>query len=448
MEFFKNIATAVNSKRSTYKKTCTACLQDEKNLEGCGHCKRPGCANTKSVGRSICDGCFNKDRREHKNRLKGPTVERIKHTKYPGVCPACQVHGQKKCDHCKKSNCAKNKMKGRQVCDSCDKQDGVKASQNYRKRKVQSVFFSAKRTEHAREEKSILQEFKNKKQKSVHYTHPQIELQNNCLPAHQYTEFQFYNKELLEETMQSGEGGSSKIKVLANGDNGSYLKDCFPMNRILKDIADAGKAMLRSEPGASVFSLGAATLHIQDDDEAQSKTTSIYPPHRDKAGVGKFVMFHQLSGLSFTLIAVEGKEEGAHFDTSSQGWERYQEWKAHSGNEASDKLQKFEKVVFKQALENKKATSVEVYELRAGQSLCFPADYLCHGSIVPAQIGDTRRALLVFHELIAVPRRGSQTRRRIPTSKHRNLSEQLGGINNPFGGGENERGEGKAVRQR
>jgi hypothetical protein len=54
--------------------------------------------------------------------------------------------------------------------------------------------------------------------------------------------------------------------------------------------------------------------------------------------------------------------------------------------------------------------------------LCFAADYFCHASIIPAQVKNTMRALLVFHELIAVSsvhssstrkRRRRQSRRRI-----------------------------------
>jgi hypothetical protein len=420
MKLSNNIVTIVNIKRSKYQKTCATCLKDKKNTEGCAHCKKTGCPNDKSDGKSICNGCFNKERRERQRPMKGSSVEKPKHIKYPGVCLACELQGFKNCDHCKKLNCVNKKKEGRQVCEFCDKQDSLKGSQLYRKRKIGSVpfsdqgndhagsvLFSDKRKDHAKEEKAILQEIileeiKYKKQKSVHYSHPPSELQNNCLPAHHYTQFQFYNKQLLEETTQRGEERPSKIRVLADQEYGKTLKDCLPMNDILKDIADAGKAMLCSEPGVSDLTLGAATLHIQDEVEARGKTTSVYPPHRDKGGVGQFVMFHQISGLSFTFIAVEGKEEGAHFDTSSQGWDRYEEWKAYSGNETSKKVQKFESIILKQAQENKKTTNVQVYELRAGQSLCFAADYFCHASIIPAQVKNTMRALLVFHELIAV----------------------------------------------
>jgi hypothetical protein len=70
-------------------------------------------------------------------------------------------------------------------------------------------------------------------------------------------------------------------------------------------------------------------------------------------------------------------------------------------------VETFEKDFLKQAAPGKNdKVRVEVYELREGQSLCFAADCLLHGSIITAQVGRTRRALLVFHELIG---QGAQT---------------------------------------
>jgi len=366
-----------------------------KNLEGCEHCKIPGCGNKKMDSKSICVGCQN-----YKKRVNRPVSRRA----YGAVCTACAAKGLQKCEHCKKSDCVNSRKKGRRVCQSCDKQDHVKCSQDYRERKDQRVYFSEKRKEHAKEEKAILQEVNTFNKKTVHYVHPTTALQRNCLPAHQYTAFQFYHKELLDCKRESGVEKPNKIRVLDDKDFGRALDTCLPMTNIMKEIADTGKAMLNFQPGVSVFTLAAATLHIQDDDEAKQKLTTIYPPHTDKLDVGQHVMFHQVSGWSFTFIAVEGKGNMAHFNTSSRGYKRYEIWKALCRNEAAIKVETFEKKFFKQAGDNiNKTTSVEVYELMAGESLCFKADYYCHASIVPAQVGKTRRALLVFHQLIAVP---------------------------------------------
>ena len=60
MEPCKNIATKnVNTKWSRYPKTCATCTQELKNLEGCEHCKIPGCGNKKMDSKSICVGCQN-----------------------------------------------------------------------------------------------------------------------------------------------------------------------------------------------------------------------------------------------------------------------------------------------------------------------------------------------------------------------------------------------------
>ena len=319
------------------------------------------------------------------------------------VCVPCEVDGRQSCDHCKKPNCRNERKETRQVCKDCDRQDHVKCSQLHRKRKETSVFFSDKRRDHAKEEKAILHGISPFKKKSVHYVHPRTALQKGCLPAHHYTEFQFCNKQLLEGKTDRGEEKPSKIKVLADQNFGRAIEDCLPMDDVLKEIAEAGRAMLCSRHEVSDLTFAAATLHVQDDNEAKRKITTIYPPHTDKPAVGQQVMFHQVSGLSFTFIAVEGKEGEAHFDTSSQGYERYEEWKAHSSNESAIEVQMFENNFLKQAGRNKKTTSVEVYELRGGRSLCFAADYYCHASIVPAQVRETRRALLIFHQLLTVP---------------------------------------------
>jgi hypothetical protein len=403
----------------------------------CATCRKP---KAKKNGYKICNACISIEFMGQKEAIETTTVKKKSKgiavgpaRTYNEVCFPCESRGLQKCDHCKKPGCVSGKKRWgrRQVCDSCARQDSLQSSKKYRLNKAKSVLFADKKKSHnPNGETMFLEEFKRRNEnkqmpKSVHYTHPQNALKSDSLPSHHYTEYQFYNRELMTAGVKDGEKPPGAIGVLADKEFSKNLSVCYPMCNFLKKIADTGKAMLPSPNAATDSTLGAAVLHVQDIEEAGQKTVTAYAPHKDKTtGISQFVMFYQLSGVSFTFIAVgvnmktaahvdpaasTGTEWEKSVDRKSQGWQRYEEWKAHS-NKDRDMLRKvetFEKDFLKQAAPGKNdKVRVEVYELREGQSLCFAADCLLHGSIITAQVGRTRRALLVFHELIG---QGAQT---------------------------------------
>jgi hypothetical protein len=379
-----------------YLGVCVPC--DEQKLGPCNHCKQDPCANQKVPGKSLCKSCI-KERRESRPLDIGKKQSRGTPTTYPRICTTCKSKDQAltECECCKKTGCTnKNKKEGRNICQECVKKEDHSISYG---KKQQWVIFSGRRNDHLCEAKSLLGAIVPRGH-SIHFVNNQNELRKDSFPAHQYEPTQFYNKQLLDKMTQSGvdNGENTKIKELGDGGMGASLKDCLPMDDVLKDIASVGEKMIFDGLGVSECKFGAAIFHLQDLEEAKMKCTTVYPGHRDKAGVGDHVMFHQVEGVSFTFIAVGGKEGDAQFDKASQGYDGYAEWKAFSGNEGSVMVTKFETELMKEA-KAFQTTRVEVYQLRAGQSLCFAAAVSYHCSIIPPQVNETRRALLVFHGL-------------------------------------------------
>jgi hypothetical protein len=404
----------VDTKKMKYPGVCVPCGQ--KGLKACDHCKskNPACANQKEVEKSLCVSCTKERRniREIRNALamKEKKIKEGKIKSYAKICATCKSQDQAltECGCCKKPGCTnKNKKNGRNICLACVKKDDSISYGNSVSKKQQGVIFSGRRNHHLGEAKKVLgrlpvapQGHSTRAPTTQHFVHPESGFGKDSFPVHHYESLQFYNKQLLDKMTQSGVEGVRlhKIRELSDRGMGASLKDCLPMDdEVLKEIAREGERMVLDGLGVDC-KFGAAILHVQDLEETKSNRTTVYPGHRDKAGVGDHVMFHQVAGVSFTFIAVGGKESDAQFDKASQGYERYSEWKAFSGNEGSARVRKFEAHVMKKA-KAYQTTSVQVYELRAGQSLCFAAAVSYHCSIIPVQVNETRRALLVFHGL-------------------------------------------------
>jgi hypothetical protein len=148
-----------------------------------------------------------------------------------------------------------------------------------------------------------------------------------------------------------------------------------------------------------MYTFGAVALHIQDGTEGdrQKHRTSAYYPHTDK--FGSVALFLQLDGLSYTFVALPGGvADRVAFEENSTHWLRYKQWKAHASMEDSSALDHFERDFVKKA-KQKRQLRVRVYELLAGQRLCFAAGMYLHASIIPAQVKGTLRSLLIFHDL-------------------------------------------------
>jgi hypothetical protein len=136
---------------------------------------------------------------------------------------------------------------------------------------------------------------------------------------------------------------------------------------------------------------------IHDEAEAQKRAhrTSAYYPHTDK--FGSVALFLQLDGISFTFVALPGgATDEVKFDKDSDHFLRYKQWKAHASMEDSIALYQFERD-FQQRAKQRRQMRVQVYELLAGQRLCFAAGQYLHASIIPAQVKGTLRSLLIFH---------------------------------------------------
>jgi hypothetical protein len=393
-----------NRGKKTYPRACERCTKQ--NIEKCVHCKNPSqCSEISITARNLCIKCTKEGRDIQATTTKGNQQTATLKQSYPKICNSCKINDEALtvCGCCKKQGCTGKKLKeGRRVCEACAKIDkGISRKTFVEKEKKRGgVIFSKLRNDPAKEARAILELVeKNNKVKATHYVKGDNELKKGVFPAHMYQAFQFCDKEFLKRKANKGEEGTCKIRVLADGNMGEPLKDCLPMDDgVLKEIASDGQRMVCSGLVVSDFEFRAASFHLQDADEAAKKDTSVYPGHRDKRGVGEHVMFYQVAGVSFTFIAVKGEENNADFDKASQGYERYCQWKAYSKNEESKMTTKFEKEFMKQA-EKYCTTSVEVYELMAGQSICFAAAASYHASIIPAQVHKTRRALLVFHQL-------------------------------------------------
>jgi hypothetical protein len=398
----------VKGERASYPRVCEGCKKKE--LEACDHCKISHCRNQKEVTRSLCRICLKIHRKTttttttttKKNQNRGAPK-----TVYEKICHSCLTKDStsKTCQCCKQLGCpSKTTKPGRSICQACATKEDHILYDNSVTKKRQGVIFLQPRKEHAKEAADIIGglDKQSKGGKSTHFVDKQNELNN--FPAHQYHPIQFYDKELLDKMTSVGGGMShpdEKIKVLGDGDTGAKLKDCLAMEGLFKVIAIEGKKMVLSRLGVTDVNFGAASAHLQDSAEAKGKYTTMYHGHRDKPGVGDIVMFHQVAGISFTFIAVHGKEHKAYFDKASQGYQRYAEWKAQSKNEKSKMILAFENK-FKKEAERLKTTCVEVYELRAGNSLIFAAATCYHASIIPVQVEETRRALVVFHALETV----------------------------------------------
>jgi hypothetical protein len=389
----------LKAERASYSRVCEVCKNKE--LEACDHCKTPKCPDQRVETKSLCSNCL-KTRRKKQNTQKNQNRGTPK-TVYQKICESCRTNDSalKTCQCCKEPGClSKTKKQGRSICHACATREDHIAYELKKKR--QGVIFLDQRKDHAKEAEAILGRI-DKWGKSINFVNKHDALNRHNFPVHQYQPIQFYDKQLLDEMTDVGGGMSPPhmIKVLGDGDTGANLKDCLPMEGLVKVISIEGKKMVLSRLGDSDVNFGAASAHLQDSAEAKGKYTTMYHGHRDKPGVGDIVMFHQVAGISFTFIAVHGKEHKAYFDKASQGYQRYAEWKAQSKNEKSKMILAFENK-FKKEAERLKTTCVEVYELRAGNSLIFAAATCYHASIIPVQVEETRRALVVFHALETV----------------------------------------------
>jgi hypothetical protein len=373
-----------------------------------------------------------------------PTQENRKRTSYPKICLSCNSLPElrkesKSCQHCKHTGCPEEKAASRQLCFKHLRQESANSTKRGRKkaRTEQLLGIISPHTAPAvqwwgktnDEFKEIALEFlrtcssvqTNKKPENYTPTGLDVSKANVALlPPHRYKKVQFYNDYLLRKFMHThGKGRTpTMIRNLADGENGVNIAICCPfgeghfLDTIAKETIKLIEGKTQFEGAANIaasrpksvdspflFTFGAVALHIQDEAEAQKRAhrTSAYYPHTDK--FGSVALFLQLDGISFTFVALPGgATDEVKFDEDSDHFLRYKQWKAHASMEDSIALYQFERD-FKQRAKQRRQMRVQVYELLAGQRLCFAAGQYLHASIIPAQVKGTLRSLLIFHDL-------------------------------------------------
>lgn len=270
----------------------------------------------------------------------------------------------------------------------------------------------------------------------------EVELCKKFPDIHLYTEEQYYNKLALQKMYPNEKlSDTFKIKNLGNGKHGVELKDCIPIaddtNPIYKVMDDTLKCIRENSSfvNAAILAMPEADQskwsaiidkeeHLKDvthflakdpslkdpfqntlqagiihhQDKYQDKI-SYYPQHVDT--IKSVVLFYQLAGLSYNLIAVPGPSSEATWETGKSSYSQYDTYKKKLEKKTLKKVQQAEEDLFKLA-RSKHYTSIQVYKLTEGSRLAFAAGWYPHMTIIPAradQPGHTQRVLLVCHEL-------------------------------------------------
>jgi len=362
--------------------------------------------------------------------------QREKRIIYPKLCSPCKESLKCEdsvvaCNHCKKQACQHVKVEGKSLCVAHQREESAKSTRQGRQKERNHqqlglittksppviLWFDNAPSLSRKECLDFVQSVTPVKARAENFSPNSLDVsRKNVLPPHNYKKIQFYNGTLLEAVAkQKDRELPARIRNLANGEHGIEVAKCvsFSPGHFLERVADTtietikGKGQFEgavrinalNQTSPFQFTFGAVALHIQDDEEALSKIrpTSAYYPHIDT--FGSVVLFLQLTGVSFTFVAIpEGTRAEAEFEEETDHWRRYKQWKAYASMEDSSAMKCFENDFLRQATE-KKQMRVMVYELLAGQRLCFAAGRYLHASIIPTQVRGALRTLLVFHEL-------------------------------------------------
>jgi hypothetical protein len=187
------------------------------------------------------------------------------------------------------------------------------------------------------------------------------------------------------------------IRSMPKEEQVSWSRELVTPDKNIEQLLQSKETVLK-DPFKYTF----RAISFHDQTEGTDAEVSAYYSHKDK--VGNLVCFHQLAGVSYNFVAVESckeqtgnEKEKAVLVTDCRGYKPYQEYKALASD--CEKIEKFEADFMKKATQLG-LSRVYIFQLNAGDKLIFTArDYL-HGTIIPKQQDGTRRALLVFHDLI------------------------------------------------
>jgi hypothetical protein len=365
-----------------------------------------------------------------------------KRNSYPKLCLICKKLSSSSpskvaCIHCKQVGCPQLKVVGRSLCKRHLREDSRISTKSCREQSRRDqlggiitkqtppvIYWWADKGNTWKKEASIfLNTMGNEVGTLENYMPTDLDPGKAYmagLPPHRYKNLQFYDRTLLEGSngLKPMKKPPTTIRNLTDREKGSALEKCvaFGSGEFLGKVAfetlctirtrkhfvgAARMAAVDSDRSVDPFhyTFGAAALHIQEEDDCGTgcNQTSAYYPHVDK--FGSVVLFLQLDGLSFTFVALPGNGPGgARFEQGNDHWARYIQWRAHASMDESKALKHFEEDFLKKATQRNQ-TTVKVFELLAGQRLCFAAGLYLHASIIPAQVRGTKRSLLLFHDL-------------------------------------------------
>jgi len=337
--------------------------------------------------------------------------DKLKRFKYAALCQSCKKEDKERnaessCNHCKwPEGCNKEKLAKKSLCGDHNrvKQTGQKKMKREEDKPYKPPILHYKTPFKATLASKFWKQAAPPKAKYEVYSKTQ---DNVDVVLHRYAIIQYFHNPTFTTVTRGSKKESFRIRVLADGVHGLSSNQCHPFPGLLEDIRLDTVEKIKERcnfkyvanstkhKGESIFSrtFKAASLHLQD--PLQSSKTNVYNFHKDK--LPSFICFYQLSGVSFTFVALPtaNPSREAAFDTTTESWGRYEQWKTWADD--SRVAQIYEDDFLKSA---GKGLIVKVYELQAGWRLCFDGHACLHGSIIPKQAESKPRNLLVFHDL-------------------------------------------------
>jgi hypothetical protein len=240
------------------------------------------------------------------------------------------------------------------------------------------------------------------------------------LPTHRYSRIFYVSSQTVSDYQREGSSAPTHLRALANGEFGvpfskyNKIGDQHPLMKVAEECLsrielrhnfrghfystkvagendiDQPKSCMGRE---NLFSLAfrCIEIHVQTNEEMG---ITIYPPHCDKVQVGSLVIFLQLSGRSFNFALYPSSKQFEDYE-KDQGYSEYMSWIDGLKKGDAKGVKQFEKDMKKEA--KSCYHGIRIFEMKAGDRLCFPAQVYPHGTIIPKQEDGTKRSLAVYH---------------------------------------------------